>query len=107
MKVHFTADYDHRWPSRAISAFKSGTTVTVKREVGLAAIGKGKATEIVRHATPISDAITNDGRADSLVGNDTRPPDAERARGIRGRNRGSGDGDGSPDARDKLAGHAQ
>lgn len=107
MKVHFTADYDHRWPSRAISAFKSGTTATVKREVGQAAIDKGKATEIIRHAKSISDAITNDERADSLVGNDTRSPDARCAGGIRGRNRGSGHGDGPPDARDRRAGDAQ
>lgn len=106
MRVHFTADYDHRWPSRAVTAYKAGMILTVRRIVGLAAIGKGKATEIARHATPVSDAITNDGRADSLVGLDTRSPDAGRAGGIRGRNRGSGDGDGSPDIGDKLAGNA-
>lgn len=106
MKIHFTADYDHRWPSRAITAYKAGMTLTVRRVVGEAAISKGKATEIAHRATPVSDAITNDGRADSLVGNDTRSPDAGCAGRVRGRNRGSGDGDGSPDAGDQLAGNA-
>lgn len=106
MKVHFTADYDHRWPSRAVTAYKAGMILTVRRVVGEAAIAKGRATEIARRATPVGDAITNDGRADSLVGNDTRPPDARRAGRIRGRNLRSGDGDGSPDAGDKLAGNA-
>ncbi len=46
MKVHFAQDYDHRWPSRAVTAFKAGWSGTVKREVGEAAIAKGKATRI-------------------------------------------------------------
>lgn len=107
MKVHFTADYDHRWPSRAVTAYKAGMILTVRRVVGEAAIGKGKATEITRRATPVSDAITNDGRADSLVGNDTRSPDAGRAGRIRGGNCRSRDGDGASDNRDKLEGDTQ
>lgn len=46
MKVKFTADYNHRWPSRAMTFFPSGYEGTVKREVGEAAIAKGKATEV-------------------------------------------------------------
>ena len=50
-RVRFTADYDHRWPSRAITAYKEGWSGPVKREVAEAAIRKGKATEIGRHVT--------------------------------------------------------
>ena len=47
-KITFTADYNHRWPSRAVTHFKTGWTGTVKREVADAAIAKGKATEDVK-----------------------------------------------------------
>ncbi|WP_156448186.1 hypothetical protein [Sphingobium sp. CCH11-B1] len=56
MRVHFTRDYDHRWPSRAVTAFKAGWSGAVKREVGEAAIGKGRATEIANGGKPSSDA---------------------------------------------------
>ena len=58
MKVHFTADYDHRWPSRAVTAYKAGMTLTVRRVVGEAAIDKGKATEIARRGKAVIDAAT-------------------------------------------------
>ena len=90
MKVRFTADYDHRWPSRAVTAFKAGWEGTVKREVGDMAISKGKATEVGARATPASDASGNDERADGMVRRDTGSPDAGRARGIRGRSSGNG-----------------
>jgi hypothetical protein len=41
--IQFTADYDHRWPSRAMTAFKKDMKVHVKKEVAEAAIGKGRA----------------------------------------------------------------
>lgn len=56
MKVRFTQDYDHRWPSRAVTAFKAGWEGAVRREVGEAAIAKGKATEAEKPAKPKSDA---------------------------------------------------
>lgn len=56
MKVRFTQNYDYRWPSRAITAFKAGWEGTVKREVGESAISKGKATEIEKAAKSNGDA---------------------------------------------------
>lgn len=46
MKVKFIADYNHRWPSRAMTFFPAGYEGTVKRDVGELAIAKGKATEV-------------------------------------------------------------
>jgi hypothetical protein len=60
MKVKFTADYDHRWPSRAVTAFKAGYEGTVKRAVGEAAIAKGKATEVADPAKSKGDAAASE-----------------------------------------------
>ena len=72
MKVHFTLPYDHRWPSRAVTHFPAGYTGTVKREVGNAAIAKGKATEVRRHGKAGADAAasahTELGTGGSLAG---------------------------------------
>lgn len=76
MKVHFTADYDHRWPSRAVTAYKAGTTLTVKREVGLAAIGKRRATEVVRRAKTASDAAAPGNAVLGRRGGMAKPDDA-------------------------------
>lgn len=46
MKVRFTSDYDHRWRSGCVTAFKAGWAGTVKRDAGRAAVKKGKAEEI-------------------------------------------------------------
>lgn len=43
MYVIFDEDYDHKWPSRAVSAYKKGWKGRVKREVGEAAIKAKKA----------------------------------------------------------------
>lgn len=59
MKVKFTADYDHRWPSRAMTSYKAGYEGTVKREVGERAIAKGKATEVRKPDTSAGDAATS------------------------------------------------
>ncbi|MFK4794665.1 hypothetical protein [Sphingobium sp. ZW T5_29] len=59
MKVRFTADYDHKWPSRAMTAFKAGYEGTVKREVGERAISKGKATEVRNPDTAAGDAAAS------------------------------------------------
>ena len=43
-RIVFTREYNHRWPSRAMSCFKvTGEPITVKREVAEAAIAKGYA----------------------------------------------------------------
>ena len=56
MRVRFAKDYDHRWPSRAVTAYKAGFEGAVKREVGEAAVAKGKATEVRNPAKPKGDA---------------------------------------------------
>lgn len=43
MKVRFTDDFNYRFPSRAEQFFPAGFEGTVKREIGTAAIAKGKA----------------------------------------------------------------
>lgn len=52
MRVKFTADYDHQWPSRAVTAFKKGQELTVKREAGEAAVTAGKAEELPAATAP-------------------------------------------------------
>lgn len=42
--VTFNSDYDHRWPSGAITAFKKGMSLRVRAEVSIAAIAAKKAT---------------------------------------------------------------
>lgn len=59
MKVRFTSDYDHKWPSRAMTAYKAGWEGTVKREVGERAISKGKATEVRKPDTSAGDAAAS------------------------------------------------
>lgn len=50
----FTSDYDHRWPSGAVTAFKDGMKVHVKEEVAKAAkeAGAGHKTEKPREGSP-------------------------------------------------------
>jgi hypothetical protein len=48
--LEFTADYDHRWPSRAVTAFKAGQKVHVKDEVAEGAIAKKRAHPIDKPA---------------------------------------------------------
>lgn len=57
-KVRFTADYDHRWPSRARTAFRKGWEGRVKREVADAAIAAGKA-ELIEPDAPEGDAAAS------------------------------------------------
>ncbi len=53
--VTFTADYNHRWPSRAVTFFRAGYTGNVKREVEEAAIAKGVATKAQNPAKAVGD----------------------------------------------------
>jgi hypothetical protein len=48
--VRFTANHDHRWPSRARTAYKQGMTVFVKDEVAERAISLGRAEPAERPA---------------------------------------------------------
>lgn len=63
MKISFTADYNHRWPSGAVTAFKAGWSGPVKRVVADQAIAKGKATAIPRD----DKAAPDDRRAGRVV----------------------------------------
>lgn len=44
--VKFTADYDHKWPSGCVTAFKKGWEGTVKAEVTEAAVKARKAVDL-------------------------------------------------------------
>lgn len=46
--IEFTEDHDHRWASRAVTAFKKGMKTYVKDEVAEPAIEQGKARPIDR-----------------------------------------------------------
>jgi len=61
-RITFTRNYDHRWPSRAITAFKAGWTGTVKAEVAELAQSKGVATPAPKAARPQSDERLSDSR---------------------------------------------
>lgn len=52
--VTFAADYDHHWPSRAVTAFKAGWSGRVKREVAVAAGAKGVLEANSLDDTPVS-----------------------------------------------------
>jgi hypothetical protein len=66
--VEFTADYNHVWPSRAVTAYKAGMTVFVKKEVAEAAIGLGRAKPVEKP----SDSNT----VEVYVEDDAAPPEA-------------------------------
>lgn len=73
MRVRFIKDYDHRWPSRAISAFKAGFVGSVKAEVWEGAQAKGAAT-LEPKAAKVADneRLSDIGRSGRLA----RPDDA-------------------------------
>lgn len=72
-RVTFTKDYDHRWPSRAVTAFKKGWMGTVKAEVAEAAIAKGSATTAPKAVRPSVDGrVPDSGRSGDVA----RPHDA-------------------------------
>lgn len=102
MRVRFIANYDHPWPSRAVTNYPAGLEMTVKREVGERAIAKGRATLIVRDDTPTGD--DDDGRTDSLGERGDRSPDDGGERGSGGRSSGDGDNDGGSVDRDASVG---
>lgn len=71
MRVRFTADYNHRWPSNAATFYPAGYEGTVRRVVGEAAVAKGRATEIVGRGRPAGDGgLSFGGRRGSVAGTD-------------------------------------
>ena len=46
MRIRFSDDYDHPWPSGAETAYKAGMELTVPRTAGEAAIAAGKGKEV-------------------------------------------------------------
>ena len=46
MRVKFHTEYDHEFQSRAVLNFPAGYEGTVTREVGNAAVAKGRAVEL-------------------------------------------------------------
>lgn len=52
--VKFEKDYDHTWPSRAVTAFKAGWSGNVKDEVAAAAIKSGHAVSVERQSPPVT-----------------------------------------------------
>lgn len=105
MRVLFHRDDDHKWPSRAVTAFKAGYEGTVHRHAGAAAIAKGVATEVPRPAKAAPHGTDENGRADSVGGSDHRPAvpgGAGGAGGHSGRDRGA---DGGAIDRDQSGGN--
>lgn len=101
-RIKFTASYNHRWPSRAISHFrpdggpKGDGIYTVKPEVAQAAVPK-YATAVEEPAKRPSRGETTGRRSPGRVAG--RDPDADRRRARRdehGSDVGIGGGDGVP-----------
>ncbi len=71
--VTFNADYNHRWPSRAVTFFPVGYTGNVKREVEEAALAKGVATKAAKpDKSPDDEQISEGlGHAVSVDGGDS------------------------------------
>jgi len=46
VKIRMTQDWDYRWPSGAVTAFKKGWSGKVKKEVGAAALAAQAAEEV-------------------------------------------------------------
>ena len=69
----FTADYDHYWPSRAVTAFKEGMVAYVKNDVAEAAkkAGAGEETDKPADGNPsyVPTGTRSEGRRRGLTGN--------------------------------------
>lgn len=56
MRVQITENYDYRWPSRAVSAFKaSEEPITVKKSVGEDLLAAGVAVEVDGTDAPVEE----------------------------------------------------
>ena len=90
-RIHFMADYNHRWASRAMTHFRAGHSYTVKTEVRDAALAKGVATD-----APEQSMVGENGKTsrrgpprrvagrDSRSGRDHTRPDELESDGILG-----------------------
>jgi hypothetical protein len=79
--IRFTADYDHRWPSRAMTAFKAGMISFVKDEVAEPALAKKKAVETEKPEPGDPNHVTTASPMESppdeaYAGADATPPKA-------------------------------
>lgn len=90
--VTFTADYNHKWPSRAVTFFSAGYTGNVKREVEEAAIAKGVATKAQNPAKAVGDeqiskgmghAVSVDGSGGAVDGDPALAPTVDGQSGER------------------------
>jgi hypothetical protein len=61
--VRFLEDYDHKWPSRAMTAFKAGMVKFVRQEVAEAALALHKA-EATERPEKTQDVDGQDGYAE-------------------------------------------
>lgn len=59
-RVKFTADYDYRWPSGAVTAYPNNWEGSVKEEVAEAAVAAGKArrTRLTKETVPAKRSST-------------------------------------------------
>ena len=46
-KIRFTENFDYRWPSRSVTAYRAGWEGRVKAEVRKAAVDSGKAVAVL------------------------------------------------------------
>jgi hypothetical protein len=70
-KIKFNRDYDYRWPSRAVTAFKQGETYTVKREVLEVALSVGAAVEVSKKDSDIEQVSEGLDGVDAVGGIDS------------------------------------
>jgi hypothetical protein len=70
--IEFLRDHDHRWPSRAVTAFKKGQKVFAKREVAVAAVEAGAAKEIERPDDTDPARVPNRVETGALTGHPVR-----------------------------------
>lgn len=88
--IEFSADYDHRWPSRSVTAFKAGQKVFVKDEVAERALAKKRAHVIDKPADGDPARVTTqsplESPADKAYGSEdaapSKAPDLRRTDGV-------------------------
>lgn len=75
MKLRFTKNYNHKWPSRAVTFYPAGYCGTVKREVADAALAKGVASVIGKRKASLygleKDAPADMAGIDDVAGTDS------------------------------------
>lgn len=79
-RVEFISDHDHKWPSRAVTAFKAGWSGLVKDEVAERALAKGVAVIVEKDDEGADAPDSPDRPADGMVQPDL--PDSGRDGGV-------------------------